>query len=235
MTTPEEAQYQDLKDEYDNFVYITSHDLRAPLRQIRSFMSLFLDSLDVEFNDDQMLYKNMMMECVDDADIIINSLHEYSKVKENPKDITDFQISHAYNDAILKLSDQISDKNADISFQADEINIHADKDLLSKIFYHLIENAIKFHKENTPPEIHVSITKISGYVAITVKDNGIGLPPEKAEMATMILKKLHPKDQYDGNGLGLAIVKKIVSIYQGSLEFSENENGGTIVTAKIKR
>lgn len=234
MTTPECSKYQELKQEYDNFVYVTSHDLKAPLRQIRSFMSLFLDSLDIEFNDDQMLYKNMMMECVDDADIIINSLHEYSKVKETPKGITQFPIPEAYNDAIQKLSDHISNKNADISFQTDEINIHADKELITKIFYHLIENAIKFHKENAPPIIHVSIAKDSGYVAITVKDNGIGLPPEKADMATTILKKLHPKDQYDGNGLGLAIVKKIVSIYQGSLDFSESDNGGTIVTAKIK-
>ena len=117
MTTPECSKYQELKQEYDNFVYVTSHDLKAPLRQIRSFMSLFLDSLDIEFNDDQMLYKNMMMECVDDADIIINSLHEYSKVKETPKGITQFPIPEAYNDAIQKLSDHISNKNADISFQ----------------------------------------------------------------------------------------------------------------------
>ncbi len=229
-----ELQYEQIKEEFDTFVYIASHDLRAPLRQINSFINLFLDSFNMTLSDDQELYKKMLFECVDDADNIIDTLLQYSRIELTPDSIKEFNVSEAYDHAVEKLSDKIKDQSVQITFNSSDIKIHADITLISHIFYHLIDNSIKFHKENTPPIIHVDVTADGDYVDIRIKDNGIGLPASKAELATTILRQLHPKGKYDGSGAGLAIVKKITFLHHGSLEVTSPHEDGAEILARIK-
>lgn len=229
-----EKKYQELEDEFDKFTYIVSHDMRAPLRQISSFMTLFLDSLEIDLSDDQELYKQMMLECVEEADHIVDALFTYSKIKSNPENIQDFIISKAYDQATHNLANKVQLNNAKISFECADIKIHADLNLITQIFYHLLDNAIKFKNPDAAPNIFVTVTADGDYVLINVQDNGIGLSPEKIDHCTTILRQLHPKGQYEGSGTGLAIVKKIASIHGGSIDILDTQNHGAEILVKIK-
>ena len=75
---------------------------------------------------------------------------------------------------------------------------------------HLIDNAVKFHREGVPPEIHVGARQDGDECILSVKDNGIGIAPDQRERVFAIFQRLHPIGKYPGSGIGLAICKKIV-------------------------
>jgi signal transduction histidine kinase len=104
--------------------------------------------------------------------------------------------------------------------------IHGYPFLLNLLFHHLIDNAIKFRRENTVPTVRVSCeppqeskhpSAIPGtrYNRYTITDEGIGFDREHAEAIFTIFYRLHPKGAYKGSGIGLAICRKIMDIHGG--------------------
>lgn len=100
--------------------------------------------------------------------------------------------------------------------------------LLTLLFNHLIDNAIKFRKENTHPMIHISCAETDAlqsgnpaaipgvrYNHFVIKDDGIGFDSIHAEDIFTIFYRLHPKGAYKGSGIGLAICRKIMDIHRG--------------------
>jgi light-regulated signal transduction histidine kinase (bacteriophytochrome) len=228
-------------EELNKFVYAVSHDLRAPLRQINDFMTLFMEGLDEELSDEKKMYKDILLECVKDADNIITTLNKYNQIKAQPDNIKSAPASQLYNQAITALSEKIQERRAQVVFNGDDISIHAYTDLIVIALIHLIDNATKFHEHDSTPNVNVTVTvtvtvtKDGDFVLFHVQDNGIGLSPDKAEHATTILRQLHPKGQFDGHGLGLAVVKKIASLHNGSLGLVKPDKGGTEIILRIKQ
>jgi signal transduction histidine kinase len=100
--------------------------------------------------------------------------------------------------------------------------------LLTLLFHHLIDNAIKFRKENSHPVIHIGCAEkdvpavnhpaaIPGtrYNHFTITDEGIGFDQQHADDVFTIFYRLHPKGAYKGSGIGLAICRKIMDIHSG--------------------
>jgi light-regulated signal transduction histidine kinase (bacteriophytochrome) len=88
---------------------------------------------------------------------------------------------------------------------------------MRQLFQNLITNAIKFHKKDTHPKIHLSAKKINGKWRFTVSDNGIGIARVHFERVFDIFQRLHTTEEYEGNGIGLANCKKIVQLHQGKI------------------
>jgi len=222
-------------EELNNFVYAVSHDLRAPLRQINDFMTLFMQGMDEELSDEKKMYKDILLECVKDADKIITTLTEYNHIKAQPESIQSAPASQLYNQAIAALSEKIQERRAQVAFDGDDISVHAYTDLIIIALMHLIDNATKFHYQDSTPKVSVKARKDRDYILFHVQDNGIGLSPDKAEHATTILRQLHSKGQYEGHGFGLAAAKKIAAIHNGTLEIVTPADGGTEVVLKIQQ
>ncbi len=98
--------------------------------------------------------------------------------------------------------------------------------LLSLLFHHIIDNAIKFRKENTTPVIRVSCGQVQEskhpaaipgirYNQYTISDEGIGFDMQHSDSIFSIFYRLHPKGAYKGSGIGLAICRKIMDIHGG--------------------
>ena len=107
-------------------------------------------------------------------------------------------------------------------------NIEADPFQMRQLFQNLLENALKYHKEDTPPkvEIHSSYKTQEGWT-INIKDNGIGLNDEKfSERIFAPLERLHGNSTYEGTGIGLAICKKIITRHRGSIFVKSREGEG---------
>jgi len=110
--------------------------------------------------------------------------------------------------------------------------------LLSLLFYHLLDNAIKFRKPNTQPVIEIQYSNIEGtninhadadaaltYFVVSIADNGIGMEClEKEKLFTMFYKG-HDKTKYKGSGIGLAICKKIMDLHNGFITVEAREQG----------
>ena len=89
--------------------------------------------------------------------------------------------------------------------------------LLCRLLQNLLANAIKFHREDAVPEIHVECHGDGKEWICSVSDNGIGIDPKYHQRIFGLFQRLHPQDVYPGTGIGLATCKKIVELHGGRL------------------
>jgi len=122
--------------------------------------------------------------------------------------------------------------NYDYDTQLSEV-IESDRTRLNQILINLTGNAIKFTPENG--EIMMRVQKKDNKILISVKDNGIGIPKEKAESIFVAFEQVDASitRKYGGSGLGLAICKQIVDLLEGRIWFESETNKGTTFFVEI--
>ena len=137
-------------------------------------------------------------------------------------------IKHIYSDSIVswKTHNIILDR-------VDEYYLRADKSLLQQAIRALIENSIKYSKENT--NIYISSEKQGNVAKISIRDEGIGISDTDKER---IFERFYRADESrnkftGGTGLGLAIVSKIVELHKGKVSIESRVNKGTKMTIEI--
>ena len=208
--------------ELEQFAYITSHDLREPLRMITSFLQLlerrYKDQLDQDANE----FIGFAVDGAKRLDAMTNDLLQYSKITNEKREIIPVDFEHVLEHAITNLKVQIEENNAIITHDPLP-TIKGDEQLKIQLFQNIIGNAIKYRKLETP-KIHISATKENNQYLFSIKDNGIGMPPEHLKRIFTIFKRLHTHEEYEGTGIGLAIAQKIVH-QQGGQIWAESELG----------
>ena len=208
--------------ELEQFAYITSHDLREPLRMITSFLQLlerrYHDQLDQDANE----FIGFAVDGAKRLDAMTNDLLQYSKISSQKKEIVPVNFEHVLELALENLKVQIDESNAIITH--DQLpTINGDEELKVQLFQNIIGNAIKYRSEK-PPKIHISATKEKNQYLFSIKDNGIGMSSKHLEKIFTIFQRLHTREEYEGTGIGLAIAQKIVH-QQGGQIWVESEPG----------
>jgi two-component system phosphate regulon sensor histidine kinase PhoR len=125
-------------------------------------------------------------------------------------------------------------KNVIVKCTGDEVACNVSKQLLHEIVYNLVDNAIKYNKEDGSVEINTSYSN-SGSAQIVVRDTGIGIPPEHQPRIFerfYRVDKSHSKEG-GGTGLGLSIVKHAVQYMNGEVTLESNEDVGTTITVLL--
>ena len=208
--------------ELEHFAYIASHDLREPLRMITSFLQLlekrYKDQLDQDANE----FIEYAVDGAKRLNDMINDLLEYSKVTSREPILVPVSLEKILDDVLINLVINTNEKNAIIDHDPLPI-VCGDEKLLTMLFQNLIGNGIKYN-DKKPPKIHISSKKEDNKYIISIKDNGIGIPPEHLERIFTIFQRLHGIDEYEGTGIGLSIAQKIVSQHNGEI-WVESEHG----------
>lgn len=105
--------------------------------------------------------------------------------------------------------------------------VRVDAAELRQVFLNLIGNAVKFHRAEAPPRVHVAAIVEAGHAHFTVSDNGIGIEPQNFQRIFELFQRLHGRTEYPGTGLGLAIVKKIIERHRGRIWLDSTPGEGT--------
>jgi len=217
-----EKELQHLTDELrrsntdlQQFAYVASHDLQAPLRVIEGFANLlakrYKEKLDAKANE--------FIECIVDEvkrmQILIRDLLEYSQAETKDKEFKSVDMSYIVQRAISNLRTVIEESGAVVTFD-DLPTVMADDIQLISLLQNLIDNAIKYRGKEAP-KVHVSAEKKGDDLVFSVRDNGIGMDPKNAEAIFETFYRLHGNEEYPGIGVGLAICKKIVERHEGRI------------------
>ena len=208
--------------ELEQFAYITSHDLREPLRMITSFLQLlekrYKDQLDQDANE----FIGFAVNGAKRLDTMTKDLLKYSQITHKKGVNNTVNFEHVLEHALTNLKVQIEENNAIITHDPLP-TIYGNEELKIQLFQNIIANAIKYRSQETP-KIHISATKEKNQYLFSIKDNGIGMSSRHIEKIFTIFQRLHTNDEYEGTGIGLAIAQKIVH-QQGGQIWVESEPG----------
>jgi PAS domain S-box-containing protein len=214
----------------EDFAYAASHDLKEPIRKIRTFSDRLKHQLKDRLLDEDQYFLQRMDKSTERMQLLIDDLLEYSHVSTSTNYSEEINLNKKVSQVLEDLEVEIVEKNAKVTV-GPLPSIKGHRRQIQQVFQNLITNALKFRKPDVRPEIQISSAVISGenvntfnsgekskyelYNMIQVSDNGIGFEQDHAEKIFKMFQRLHGKAEYDGTGIGLAIVRKVVENHHG--------------------
>ncbi|MEM9925651.1 MAG: ATP-binding protein [Cyanobacteria bacterium P01_D01_bin.50] len=209
--------------ELDQFAYVTSHDLKAPLRAISNLSVWMEEDLEDKLPPENKHQMYLLRQRVNRMENLINGLLEYSRVGK--VEIATETVN------VDKLLQEIIDSLAPpptfiIEIASQMPTLTTKRILLQQVFANLIGNAIKHHPRNDGC-VKISVSDIGEFYEFTIFDDGTGISPEFHHKIFTIFQTLEARDTKESTGVGLAIVKKIVDSMGGSINVKSQLGEGT--------
>lgn len=214
-----------LNESYKNereFTARAAHELRTPLTIINSQIDLF-----EEENMDEDEIKNLVTMIKNESDRLsklvtsLLDLSELRSVTRNEK----IELSSLIEEAIQDLSFISDKKNINIENICQEIYIEGSDLLIYRVFYNLIENAIKYNNNNGFVKIYSQKNK--DFAEIYVEDSGIGIANSEKENIFKAFYRIKANEEI-GSGLGLSLVKETIKLHRGKIKVLDKEKGSLI-------
>jgi two-component system, chemotaxis family, sensor kinase Cph1 len=212
--------------ELEQFAYVASHDLQAPLGTITGYAQLLEkrghNQLDAQSNK---FIGNIVNSCVR-MQALIDDLLEYSRVSRSQKRFDLIDCNLVFEDACANLQLAIRKNQASVT-KGDLPRVIGDSFQLLQLFQNLIGNAIKY-RSSKPPLVLFGVSLQEDNWVFSVQDNGIGIAEQYHPRIFQIFQRLHTQKEYSGTGIGLAICQRIVDRHGGRLWVeSEPDRGST--------
>ncbi|WP_445173757.1 ATP-binding protein [Microcoleus sp.] len=199
--------------ELEQFAYVASHDLQAPLATIASYAQLlekrYKDKLDSQASK---FIGNIVQGCTR-MQTLIDDLLEYSRVGRSQKPFQLTDCNHAVEQALANLQGAIRQTQAVVTYR-ELPPVMGDISQLVQLFQNLVGNSIKY-RHDAPPVVHITACKQEKDWLFSVSDNGIGIATQHQARIFQIFQRLHTQKEYSGTGIGLAICQKIVERHGG--------------------
>jgi len=207
-----------------HFTSAASHDLRAPLRTICSFLQLVMEdvgpSLDAQSKD----YIERSIRAGSRMSSLLDALLSYAQLRK-PSQWTQVDCSAIVEQVRSDLSEALTKTGGSLEV-ANLPRIHGDADRIYQLMLNLVSNALKFRRLDRPPAVRVSAERVGDDWELCVADNGIGVDPEHCRTVFDAFRRLHNQTEYEGSGLGLAICQQIVEQHGGRIWMTSRKGEG---------
>ncbi|GAB1639632.1 sensor histidine kinase [Krasilnikovia sp. MM14-A1259] len=224
------------RDELASFAGVVAHDLLNPLATVEGWTEAVADALTDAPEHPAVAEANSGLARVERAAArmrgLVNDLLAYTTTR-------DATIKPATVDLHPLVTD-VADARIDTAMAADtpvptftvgDLDpVHADPVLLRQLLDNLISNAVKYTAAGVTPHITITGTRQDDTVAVTIADNGIGIPAGQHDAVFDTFHRAHRGKGYGGTGLGLAICKRTVERHGGTITATDNPGGGTRFT-----
>jgi PAS domain S-box-containing protein len=214
-------------EELEQFAFITSHDLQEPLRMISSFMDQLKRKYEDKLDDKALQYIDFATNGSKRMKQIILDLLEYSRAGRPTDYVEEVNVNDIITDYKLLRGKIISEKSATITHEKIP-NIQTYKTGLTQIFHSLLDNAIKYSKNEIAPKIEITCKEDDKEWTFAVKDNGIGIEPKFYNKIFIIFQRLHNREEYEGTGIGLSIVKRHIDFLNGKIWVESKIDEGSV-------
>jgi PAS domain S-box-containing protein len=220
------ADLQETVQQLETFSYSIVHDMRAPLRSMRSFASIlesdYRDKLDGTGHN----YLGRIIASASRLDALITDVLSYSRVAMSPAQLQPVNLDRLLNE-IVEQYPQFQEAASAIHVERPLPTVLGNDALLTQVFSNLLGNALKFVPPGQAPRVVVRAEETDGQARIWVEDNGIGIPAEHRGKLFGLFQRLQPPDKYGGTGVGLAIVRKAVERMGGGVGVESEPGRGS--------
>jgi PAS domain S-box-containing protein len=218
-----QAALEQRNQDLDSFVYIVSHDLKAPLRAVANLSEWIEDDLTGSLTDANQQQMNLLRSRIYRMESTIDGLLEYARIGR-----TDDR--HELVDVAQLLAETIDTllppPTFTIAIAQNLPTLYTKRLLLTQVFANLIGNGIKHH-DLVDGSLHIGIAERGNFYEFTIADDGPGIAPEHQERMFKIFQAMNPQKRSDSTGIGLAIVKKIVEAEGGTICLESQPGRGT--------
>ncbi len=208
----------------EQFSYIVSHDLKAPLRTIASYVDIIEADYGQEFNQELSGLFSTVKAGANRMNGLVSSILEYSSAGEGSYENTSFPLTKLLGE-VVELIDV--PENFTLSYDNNLPTIHGSYVQLEQVLANLIGNAIKYHdKDKGLIEVKVS-PQNTGFLKIEVSDDGPGIKPKYQSKVFEMFGSANEVSRVDSTGIGLAIVSKLVELNQGQIGLESEYGAGS--------
>lgn len=223
-----QRQIEDRTRDLHDLSYMISHDLRSPVLTIKGMIDILHQDLKANLPPQAHETFNHITQAVKRLEDLIGSVLNYFKLSAEESSRNRFDLRDLLSDVISDLKIAQDSAQAVIELPTDLPSIESDRLKCYRIFSNLISNAIKYRSADRAPIISISarVSASGRDLAVTVKDNGLGIPEEKLGSIFRPFQRAHGK-QIDGFGVGLASVKKLVQVVGGTIEVTSKPQVGS--------
>ena len=214
-----------------DFISNVAHEFKTPLSTIEGYLTLLQDeSLSVEERNE---YARIILETTASMSELVGNILLLSKTSNQGivVDKSNFSLDEQIRKVVVLLEPKWSAKNIDFDVDLEEINILSNENLMFNVWRNLIENAIKFTKDQT--KITLSLKTENNKIVFKVMDQGDGIDEDDKKY---IFNKFYQADtshRQEGNGLGLALVKDILTLFDGDISVENLLPNGCCFTAYL--
>ena len=219
----------------ENFAYIASHDLKAPIRSVISFAQLLKNNVYKDLDDKNQRFLDIMISASTNMQVLIDDLLAYSRINTQAIEFEKLDVQKLLDYLLIEIGSTIADKNGEVIIGKMPQSVVADNTRIRQVFQNLITNAMKFHKEGELPKVEVSYQDFPSRYEFSVRDYGIGVEEKYLSEIFLMFKKLHSENKFKGTGIGLSICKKIAEQHGGTIRAESTIGEGTTIIFSISK
>jgi two-component system, chemotaxis family, sensor kinase Cph1 len=200
--------------EFEEFVSTAAHNLRESLRDVASFSQLMAENHAGRLDSDAGLCLERIREGAARMQSLLADMVDYSAVGTGERQSSRTDMEAALCQALVSTGEQITERSAIVTHDPLP-SVMGDSEILTKVWQHLIRNAIEYGGSPSP-RVHISSKRMEAGCVFSVADNGPGIDPAFKDRIFEVFKRLHGKD-HPGNGLGLAFCKRAIEWHGGRM------------------
>lgn len=214
-------------EEFRQYTYSVSHDLGAPVRAMVELSKLLIDEHSASLDGEGKEFLTLIIENGQKLQGMMDGLLQYSRIHNAAAPFIKSDLNSIIDNALVELNQKIADTKANIEVSPLP-SLAVDQQQYQKLFYVLIDNALKFQPKGRKPQIKIEAQQKGDVWEFSVTDNGIGIAPQHQEKVFKLFQRLHTDTEYPGVGIGLTLAQQIVNRHNGKVLFSAAEGGGTV-------
>lgn len=211
--------------ELEEVIYVTSHDLKTPLRAISGFSQFLYEDYREKIDPEGRLYLTRLIDAAKRMEKLLDDLLNISAITRKERTFDRIPSGDIIKEAIKLLNPE---ENVDIVYDPDLLpTIFCDRSKMTEVFYNLISNGLKFN-DKPRKKVTINARDVEGFHEFTVEDNGIGIEKRHYERIFKIFQRLHLRENYEGTGVGLSMVKRVLEEHNGRIWVESQIGVGTI-------
>lgn len=223
-------------EQMEMFAFAATHDLQEPLHKVITLCDLLKHQTAEKRRDNQPEILQRVQESAHRLRAMMVQLRELARISSGGNEFEAVDLNHTVQAVLADLQPRVLQTQARID-RDDLPTVAADRSQMQQLFLHLIDNALKFHQPDEPPDIKITCRPIKAdgkrYWRITVQDRGVGFDEKHRDRLFKPFQRLHTRQVYPGNGIGLAICSRIATRHGGSISVQSPPGEGCTVILTI--